>query len=251
MNKVYLIISIILTCAVLGVGQTEKGKKAPPADSGDRVSLMSGTNLDAQLQKTVDVNNAKVGDEVVLKVTKSIKQNGEVVIPKGTELIARVTEVQRRTKENSTSKLGMVFDRVQGRDISAPFSASIVSITNVAAQTAVGDSLIADTSGSSQTSGGVSRGSSGGGLLGGVGSTVGGLVNTTTQTVGTVTNTAAQTAGTATGTVGRTLSGIQISSSASGSASSSSTLSSTNKNVRVEKGATFNLRVDGQVARRE
>jgi hypothetical protein len=251
MNKVYLIVSIILTCTLLGVGQTAKGKKAPLADSGDRVSLMSGTNLDAQLQKTIDVNNAKVGDEVILKVTKSIKQNGEVVIPKGTELVGRVTEVQRRTKQNSTSKLGMLFDRIQGRDLSAPFSASIVSITNVAAQTAVGDSLMADTSGSSQTSGGVSRGSSGGGLLGGVGSTVGGLVNTTTQTVGTVTNTAAQTAGTATGTVGRTLNGIQISSSATGSASSSSTLSSTNKNVRVEKGATFNLRVDGQVARQE
>ncbi len=251
MNKIYLIISIVLACSILGFGQMEKGKKAPLADSGDRVSLMSGTNLDAQLQKTVDVNNAKVGDEVVLKITKSIKQNGEVVIPKGTELIGRVTEVQRRTKENSTSKLGMVFDRIQGRALSAPFSASIVSITNVAAQTAAGDSLMMDTSGSSQTSGSVSRGSSGGGLLGGVGGTVGGLVDTTTRTVGTVSNTATQTAGSATRTVGRTLAGIQISNSASGSASSSSTLSSMNKNVRVEKGATFNLRVDGQVARQE
>lgn len=251
MNKVYLAISIIFACTVLCLGQTDKRKSAPLADSGNRAFLSSGASINAQLQKTVDVNSAKVGDEVVLKVTKSIKQNGEVVVPKGTALIGRITEVQRRTRENSTSRLGMVFDRIQGRNLSAPFSASIVSITHVAAQTAVGDSLMADTSGSSQTSGSVSRGGSGGGLLGGVGNTVGGVVNTATQTVGAVTDTAAQTAGTATGTVGRTLSGIQISSSASGSASSSSTLSSTNRNIRVEKGATFNLRADGNVSPQE
>jgi hypothetical protein len=250
MNKVYTVMTIVLACAVLGFGQMDKGKKAPLAGSGDRVSVISGTTLDAQLQKTVDVNNAKVGDEVVLKVTKSIKQNGEIVIPKGTELIGRVTEVQKRTKHNSASRLGMVFDRIQGRDLAAPFSASIVSITNIAARTAAGDSLMADTSASSQTSGSA-RGNSGGGLLGGVGSTVGGLVDTTAATVGTVTNTAVRTTNTATGTVGQSLSGIQISSSASGSASSSSTLSSSNKNVRVEKGATFNLRVNGQAAPQE
>jgi hypothetical protein len=249
MNKVYMVLSIVLACAVLGLGQTDKSKQAPLANSGDRVSVISGTTLDAQLQKAVDVNNAKVGDEVVLKITKSIKQNGEVVVPKGTELIGRVTEVQRRTKENSFSKLGIVFDRIQGRDLAGPFSASIVSITNVAARTAAGDSLMTDTSATSQTAGSA-RGSSGG-LLGGVGSTVGGLVDTTSQTVGTVTNTAVRTTNGAAGTVAQSLSGIQISSSASGSASSSSTLSSPSKNVRVEKGATFNLRVNGQVARQE
>jgi hypothetical protein len=251
MSKVYLGISIVLACTTLCFGQMDKRKTAPMAEPGDRVFVMSGTTIDAQLQKSVDVNNAKIGDEVILKVTKSIKQNGEVVIPKGTALIGRVTDVQKRTKGNSTSRLGMVFDRIQGRDLSAPFSASIMSITNIAAQAGVADSLMTDTSGSSQTSGGVSRGSSGGGLLGGVGNTVGGLVSTTSQTVGTVTNTAAQTAGATTGTVGRSLNGIQISSSASGSANGTSTLSSTNKNLRVEKGATFNLRVNGQVARQE
>jgi hypothetical protein len=251
MNKIYLAISIIFACAILSFGQMDKSKKAPLSGSGDSIALMSGTSLDAQLQKTVDVNNARVGDQVVLKVSKSIKQNGEVVIPKGTQLIGRVTEVQRRTKENSMSRLGMVFDQIQGKDLAAPFSASIVSITSVAARTAVGDSLMTDTSGASQTSGGVSRSRSGGGLLGGVGSTVGGLTNTATETLGTVTNTTAQTAGTATGAVGRSLNGIQISSSTSGSANVSSTLSSTNKNLRVEKGATFNLRVSGQAARQE
>lgn len=255
MNKVYLGISIVLLCTVLGFGQKDTRKTAPLADSDRRESgfvLSSGTSIEAQLQKTVDVNNAKVGDDVILKVTKSIKQNGEVVVPKGTMLIGRITEVQKRTKESATSRLGIIFDRVQGKGLSGPFSASIVSITSAAARSAVGDSLVADTSATSQSSGSVSRGGSGGGgLLGGVGNTVGGLVNTTAQTTGSVTNTVTQTANAATGSVGRTLSGIQISGSASGSANSSTTLSSGNKNIRVEKGATFNLRADGQAARQE
>jgi hypothetical protein len=71
---------------------------------------------------------------------------------------------------------------------------------------------MSDTSTSTQSSGTVSP-AGGGGLLGAAGNTVGGLVNTTTQVAGGVTNTVTQTAGTGTGMVGRTLSGIQISTS--------------------------------------
>jgi hypothetical protein len=253
MNKIYFGIIVVLACSLSSFGQTSRTKQPPVANQngGKQMSLMSGTSLDAQLQHTVDVNSAKVGDEVILKTTRPIKQNGDVAIAKGTTLIGRITEVQRWTKDNSQSRLSLIFDRIEGKDLSVPISASIVSITNVAAQAAAGDALMSDISGSSQTSGRASSGGSGGGgLLGGVGNTVGGLVNTTTETAGTVTSTVGQTAGTATGTVGRTVSGLQISSSASGSANSSTTLSS-NRNVRIEKGATFNLRVHGQKSGQE
>jgi hypothetical protein len=257
MTKVYLGMIIVLAATSLCLGQSAKGKKtAPLADDGQsnrRVVLMSGTSIDAQLEKTVDVNNAKVGDQVMLRTSRSVRQDGSVLIPKGSTLIGRVTEVQRRTKENSQSRIAMIFDRIEGRDLSMPISASIVSITGVAASTAVGDTFASDVTGSSQTSSSVSRSSSGGsgGLLGGVGSTVGGLVNTTAQTVGSTVGTVNQTTTATTGAVGRTLSGLQISSSASGKAGSTTTLSSTSKNLRIEKGATFNLRVDGRGAVQE
>ncbi len=253
MNKVYLGISLMLICTMMCFGQIDKNKKSSTAasDRPDSISLMSGASLEAELQKTVDVNKAKVGDEIVLKVTKSIKQSGEVVIPKGSTLLGRVTEVQRKTKQNSESRLGMIFDRIQGKSLSAPFSASVVSITDAAANVGNGDSVMSDVSGSSRTSGSASGGSSGGGLLGGVGSTVGGLVNTTTQTAGMATNTVVQTAGTASGTIGRTINGIHISNSVNASADSSTTLYSNNKNVRIEKGATFNLKVSNKADRQE
>lgn len=228
MNKVYLGILIILAFVTLCAGQA---------------TLESGTRITAELQKSIDANNAKVGDQVVLKTTQSIRQNGEVIVPKGAQLIGRVTDVARRTKDNGESRVGLIFDRIQGKQLSMPLNATIVSITNAAAAARVDDLAMADMSGSSSTSTRTSSSGGGGGLLGGVTNTVGGVVNTTTQTVGGVTNTVTRTADSATGTVGNTISGLRISGGASGSANSSTTLSAANKNVRVDKGATFDLRV--------
>ena len=291
MNKVYLVLALILALSVAGAAQQQKKsgnrsvsgsanssssassktsvsrKNGQNGDSGRTISLDSATNVAAQLQSTLDVKRAQVGDEVILKTTKAIKQNGETIIPKGSSLIGHVTEVQQRTKGNAMSKLGLVFDRVEGKNLSEDVVATVVSITNAqAASNLGGDTLGSDVMGSSSTSargsahsssggGLLGGGSGGGGLLGGVGNTAGGLVggvtqtvggvaNTATQTVGGVTNTAAQTLGGATNAVGQTINGITISQSASGSANGSTTLSSPNKNVRLEKGVTFNLQLD-------
>ena len=222
-----------------------KNNKSRSSTSNSMSSLSAATMVQAQLESALDVRNAKVGDQVVLKTTQAIKQNGEVVVPKGSNLIGHVTEVQQRARNGAASKLGLVFDKLQGRDISTPITATIVSITNAHAAGNASDILDSDVSGSSTTSTRSSSGGSsgGGGLLGGVTNTVGGVVNSTTQTVGGVTNSATRTAGGTTQTLGQTLNGIQISTSASGSAQSSTVLSSPNSNIRLDKGVTFNLQV--------
>lgn len=207
-------------------------------------SFSAVSNLQAQLQNTLDAKNAKVGDQVILKTTQSIKQDGQVVIAKGSELIGRVTEVQPRAKNGTASKLGLVFDQLKNGQAITPITASIVSIINARATSSLDQgSLDPDLSGSGSTSARSSSGGSGGGLLGGVTNTVGGVLNSTTQTVGGVTNNAGQTLRGTTSAVGQTVNGLQISTSASGSAQSSTTLSSQNKDVRLDKGVTFNLNV--------
>ena len=257
MNKIFWIAAFIISTCVFCFGQ-KAGSVANNSESADKnVALAADAMVQATLQSTIDAKNAKVGDTVLLKTTKAVKQNGETVIAKGSSLIGRITEVSRRSKDNATSKIGMIIDRVEGKSLTAPISASIVSITDLRSTANVGDTLMTDTSGSSRTTT-TSGGSSGGGLLGGgggllggvgstVGSTVGTVVNTSAQTVGGVTNTAGQTLGTATGTLGRTINGLQISNSASGSANGSTTLSSGDRNVRLEKGVTFNLLIDSQL----
>lgn len=237
------------------IKQSANAQGSGSANASAGPAALSGvTNIQAALQNSLDVKNAKVGDQVVLKTTQAVKQAGQVIIPKGSQLIGRVTEVRQKGKNAAGSSLGLVFDRLQGRDLSVPIVANIVSITNLNAAANVGDDLSSDISGSSTTSGRTSGGSSGGGgllggsgggggLLGGVTNTVGGVVNSTTNTVGGVTNTATNTLGSTTQAVGRTVNGIQISTSASGSAQTSTTLSSPNRNIRLDKGATFDLNV--------
>lgn len=261
MKKIIFCLNIVLLLSVFCFAQKQKtdpnqtatpqkqnSKKATQNKQNSDVLLQSGTSIEAQLQQTLDVKKASVGDEVILTTTKTIKQNGQTVVQKGSRLIGRVTEVQQKTKGNAQSKLGVIFDRIEGKNLSAPISATIVSITQATANTSVGDTLNSDISGSSTSSGSVSRtNSGGGGLLGGVTNTVGNAVNTTTNTVGGVTNTATNTVSGTTQTLGRTLNGIQISQSSNASANGSATLSTPNKNLRIEKGVTFQLRLNESV----
>ena len=259
MKKIYLSFSLILAAGTVCIAQTSTstrsaGSTASTIQGGKVFSSATNAAVDAQLQKSIDVKKAQVGDEVILKTTRAIKQNGETIIPKGTSLVGRVTEVQQRSKDNAMSKLGMVFDRIEGKNLAAPITASIISITSARAATSVGDTLGSSVSGSSQSSGSAST-SGGGGLLGGVGgtvggvtNTVGGLANTATQTVGGVANTAGSTLGSTTGTVGQTLNGIQISNSVSGSAGASTVLSTPNKSLKLEKGVTFQMQLSSQPA---
>ncbi len=260
MKKIIFGLNIILLLSVFCFAQKQKtdpnqevtpqkqdSKKTKQNKQNSDVLLQSGTSIEAQLQQTLDVKKATVGDEVILTTTKTIKQNGQTVVQKGARLVGRVTEVQQKTKENAQSKLGVIFDRIEGKNLSAPISATIVSITQATANTSVGDTLNSDISGSSTSSGSISRTNSGGGLLGGVTNTVGGVVNTTTNTVGGVTNTATNTVGGTTQTLGRTLNGIQISQSSNASANGSATLSTQNKNLRIEKGVTFQLKLTESV----
>jgi len=264
MKKALFCTALLLSVSICGWAQKQGPAPAgpPSKDPGKSKTteqafvLESGTRLEGQLQSTLDAKTARVSDQVVLKTTKAVKQNGNIVVPKGTSLIGRVTDVQQRTKSSSGSRIGVIFDRLQGRGLETPINASIVSITQAAAASRMTDTD-ADIFGSSSTSARASgRGNTGGGgLLGGGTGVVGGVVNTAGQvagpvlnTTGAVVNTAGQTTGNIAGGIISTVNGIQISNSASGSAQTSSTLSAQGKNIRVEKGANVALQLNTSIS---
>lgn len=233
-------------------GSASAGNETSASKQGREVNLASNTALAAQLENSLDARHAKVGDQVVLKTTQAVKQNGEVIVPKGAKLLGHVTEVQERTKSNGVSRIGVAFDRLQKGVLNLPITASIVSITQARSQTRAADSsLDSETMASATTTTRSSGGNQGGGgLLGGVGNAVGGAVNTTTSTVGnvagTTTNAVGSTVGATTTTAGNltgSLKGLQITQSTSASAEGGSTLSLNTGNLRLESGTTFNLLV--------
>jgi len=215
--------------------------------------------LTAQLENTIDARHAKAGDRVVLKTTQAIKQDGQVVVPKGSQLIGRVTDVQQQTKSDGESHIRLLFDRLRSGSTEIPISANIVSITQTRARAqnnnvGMDSDTMTQSSTSTRSSGGASRNGSGG-LLGGVGNTIGGVANTTTSTVGnvggTTTSAVGSTVGTTTSTAGNltgSLSGLQISQSSNASVDGGSTLSLTGGNLRLESGATFNLAVSNSTS---
>jgi hypothetical protein len=257
---------LILTVAVsAGLVHAQRGSSAAGATAtsetsaskqGRQASLQSNTQLAAQLENSLDARHARVGDRVALKTTQAVKQNGEVIVPKGARLLGHVTEVQQRTKANGESRIGMVFDRLQKGSLDMPITATIMSITQARSQARAGDSsLDSDMMSSSSTRSSSRASSGGGGLLGGAGSTVGGVVNTTTSTVGNVagstTNAVGSTVGSTAGTAANltgSLRGLQISQSTSASAEGGSTLSLGSGNLRLESGATFNLLVSSSTS---
>lgn len=263
-----ILLGISLTIAMTGValaqtaetrGRTSAGNTTSVSKQGRQLDLQSGTQMAAQLENTLDARHAKAGDRVVLKTTQTVKQDGEVVVPKGSRLIGHVTDVQRRTKSDNQSVIGIAFDRLQKGSMDVPIAATVVSITQAHARAQssgddmFGSQTMTSSSTSSSASSSAQRGSSGG-LLGGVGNSVGGVVNRTTSTVGNVagsaTNVVGSTVGattnataTTTGNLGGPLRGLQITQSGNASADGGSTLSLTGGNLRLESGTTFNLSV--------
>ncbi|MFN0278763.1 MAG: hypothetical protein ACKVRN_09180 [Pyrinomonadaceae bacterium] len=244
MKQIVLGLTVALVFA--GFATAQKPVKADSAAAdGQNTSMGSqitaGTQVSGQLQNSLDVKKAKVGDQVLLKTTKAVKQNGQTVIAKGSTLAGRVTSVQQKANGSANSSIGVAFDTLRQSGREMPTNAMITSVLSAqtAASATSNDDIMSSTSSSTRSS----SGASGGGLLGGATSTVGSVVSTTTDTVGGIANTTGNVVGSTTGSVASTVRGLSITQSTSASAQGGSTLNMNGGNLRLDKGTTFNLAV--------
>ena len=254
MSKYVLTIALVILCCGAVLAQettTSSSTSARSATSvektGKAINLQSGTRVMAELQNTLDARKARVGDRVVLKTTEAIKANGRTVVNKGARLIGHVTEVSQKTRANGESRIGMVFDQLESGSLETPINATITSITQAATRARVNDEGFGSETRTRSTSTARSssrKSSNDGGLLGGVTGAVGGVLNTTTQTAGDVVGGTTGAVGETVGGVTKSVRGIRISQSTDASVEGGSTLSLTGDNLRLEKGTSFNLRLN-------
>src|SRR5579862_9845199 len=66
-----------------------------------------------EFQGNVDSKSAKVGDRVVLKTTAKAQTSDGTIIPKGSRLIGRVTQVQAHNSDRAVAQLGIAFDHAE------------------------------------------------------------------------------------------------------------------------------------------
>lgn len=233
------------------------------AENGE-MKLSDGTKIDATLATSLDAKRSKPGDEVEARIAEDVKQDGKVVLKKGTHLVGHVALAQARTNGQAQSQLGIVFDRAvlkNGQEI--PFTASIQALASAqsAATTAAGADDMMASGGEMGAMRGSARG--GAGLAGGVTSTAGATTGAVMNTAASVPSTAGATlnAGTRSATsvggltsAGRLASnssgvfgieGVSIDSAASTATQGSMIVSST-KNVHLDSGTQMLLRTSAQ-----
>jgi len=221
--------------------------------------LAAGMAINAELDRSLDSKKAKVGDAVTARTTEAIKEDGKVVIPKGTKLAGRVIRASARSRGDSDSTLGLQFDRAELK--SGQEMALQVNIQAMSAPPGVtpigGDDL--QGMGNGQPSAGTSNRGAMSGPVGGAASGAASTVPRTTEsatgavnsTVNSTTNAAGGVAGragaTATGGLNTSgqlaansrgvfgLGGLTLSSEASDGASGAVIVSS-GKSVRLDSG---------------
>jgi hypothetical protein len=228
------------------------GAAAADAQAGEAsASLAQGTEVSATLSKPVDAGKAKPGDPVEARASKDVRSGGEVVVPRGSKLMGRVTESRPRgnasAEGESASRLGIVFDRAVLKDGN--------SVALNGAVTSLGAAQAAGSRGSAGAGGSVAGSSAGaaGGLAGTVGGTVGGVAGVTTGATGTVGAAAGGTASAAARSAGSVggfdaagslrsgsrgvfgLRGLEIAGGGSGAAAGS-VISSSERTVHLESG---------------
>lgn len=104
-----------------------KQNVSPNGDENEgEVLLKAGTKMSAQLQQTIDVENAKTGDDFVLKLTQDV-QAVDDVIPKGTELLGRVVRAKAISPDEKTSEISLSFDMIKLGDDYLRFKAGFLS----------------------------------------------------------------------------------------------------------------------------
>jgi antigen 43 len=237
------------------------------ANAGNNsASISNGSKINATLANSLDAKKSKPGDQVEARAAEDVKQDGKVVLKKGTRLIGHVTQAQARANGQTQSQLGIMFDHaVLKNGQQMPFNASIQALA--AAQSATAAS--ADTDNITASGGGMAQGSarSGSGLAGGVASTAGatagaasGTVMNTASSVPSAAGGSLNSATRSTGAVGGLTSTGRLESNSSGvfgleglslnSAASNATqgslIVSTTKNVHLESGTQLLLQTTAQ-----
>jgi len=242
--------------------------------AGKSASITNGTAVQAVLVTPLDAKRNKPGDPVVARTVADVKQDGQVVLKKGSRLTGHVTQVEARSSANAQSSLGVVFDHAVTKagqqmplDLSVQAIAAAANQTSAAASdnqavlSSAGQAGFAGSGATAPAGGGMARGV--GNSVGGVGSTVNGVTNTAVQAPGnagqTVTGTADATAravasaGSTGGlnaagqlTSGSTgtfnLEGLNLTSAAS-NGTSASIVNSTSRNVHLDSGNQMLLQV--------
>ena len=120
---------VVAALAVASLWITGTMAQAPAQTGSSEASLAGGTAINAVLNSSIDAKKAKPGEQITAHTIDAVKStDGRTILPKGTKLIAHVTQASARSKEQGESMLAIQFDKAVLKD------GQDVPLTNVVLQ---------------------------------------------------------------------------------------------------------------------
>jgi hypothetical protein len=127
-------VTVVLSAMCLAQNATPQQSGTGP--SGQRVTFSAGTELRAQLDKTVDAKKAKAGDPVQAKTLDELMSGTQVLAPRGARISGHVVAASPHEKD-SASRLEIAFDKLDlGNGTEVPLNATIQALAGPVNNTA-------------------------------------------------------------------------------------------------------------------
>lgn len=105
MKTIFSFLSLWLSFSACALAQSQPN---------DNAVLAEGTTAKLSLQTQLSSKLSEVGDEVLAILHEAVRsEDGRVVIPRGTEFIGRVTQVQAAKRPQKGASLTVVFDKAR------------------------------------------------------------------------------------------------------------------------------------------
>ena len=99
------------TILILALGAFAQSPTSAPSTTTD-----ASATLQVELTHSLDARKAGVGDPLIARCLEDFQVTRDVRIPKNAKLIGHLTAVQRKSRGQGESTLGIAFDRAQMRD---------------------------------------------------------------------------------------------------------------------------------------
>ncbi|HXG91504.1 MAG TPA: hypothetical protein VNN73_03930 [Blastocatellia bacterium] len=246
MKKIFAVAALVLLASSGLASQAEKQSSSSASASAradakassqakaqpGKLSLDAGSQIQAEMNSTLDLKKAKPGDKFKMKTARAVKRDGREVISRGSTITGHVEQVVRA---DNTIRATLIFDEIQDKKtgLATQIDAVVTAVTR--AQHNVSSMANDDTMATPAPAPRSQGGQQSGGLLGGVVNTVGGTVDATAKgTLGATTGVGNATGGLAGGA-------IQIVTDTTANVTSGSTLAVADRNTKIESGTQFIL----------
>src|ERR1041384_2799161 len=115
MISISLLAMLVMAISSLtAVAQTQEQPAQEPQQKATNIVVPEGTSAKLSLQTQLSSKLSEVGDQVTAVLYEAVRsEDGRVAIPRGTEFIGRVTQVQAAKRPQKQATITAVFDTMR------------------------------------------------------------------------------------------------------------------------------------------